>query len=230
MTRGPETRDHRIAVCVFAKPPTPGAVKTRLAEVVGPAAAARLAEAFVRDTWDAVSQLPWARPVLATTGPGIELGAEADAVWLQGGGDLGARLERVMSRALESHVAAIAVGADSPATIAARLPQARMLLAQTDAVLGPTEDGGFDLIGLRECPPAIFRGLPWSHATTCRRTASRLREGGLGVGLLSTGFDVDRPADLHRLRRMLGEDPTLAPATAAVLADVPVAGAARRVG
>ncbi|MFW6088053.1 MAG: hypothetical protein ACODAG_12660, partial [Myxococcota bacterium] len=56
-------RDHRIAVCIFAKPPTPGAVKTRLATVVGHAAAARLADAFLRDTWAAVARQPWARPI-----------------------------------------------------------------------------------------------------------------------------------------------------------------------
>lgn len=224
-------RDHRIAVCVFAKPPTPGTVKTRLAAAVGPVAASRLAAAFLRDTWDAVLRLPWARPILATTGPGTGLEGPADAAtWLQGDGDLGARLERVLGRALTGHAAAIAVGADSPATIAARLPQARMVLAQTEAALGPTADGGFDLIGLRECPLGLFDALPWSRPDTCRRMTERLREASLGVGLLETGFDVDHPSDLDLLRRAIEDDPSVAPATAAVLAGLESGRREQRVG
>src|SRR5438067_7503707 len=76
-------------ICIFAKPPVAGQVKTRLAAAIGAEAAARLARAFVEDTIESVQTLPWAQAALATTEE-VEAGVP---VLLQGEGDLGARIE-----------------------------------------------------------------------------------------------------------------------------------------
>jgi uncharacterized protein len=214
--------DPRTAVCIFAKPPTVGEVKTRLASAVGPEAAAQLAAAFLRDTLDAVRTFPWAHTIVASTHPDLHgLVGDAMPVWLQGAGDLGARIERILARALTGHATAVALGADSPATARARLGQARAALhGGADAVIGPTEDGGFDVLGLQRCPEHLFRDLPWSDPTTCARTLERLEGAGMRVVVLDPGFDVDRPSDLPRLRRLLEGAPHLAPATWKVLADL----------
>ncbi|MHB1845619.1 MAG: TIGR04282 family arsenosugar biosynthesis glycosyltransferase, partial [Deltaproteobacteria bacterium] len=179
----------RIAVCVFAKPPLPGRVKTRLAAEVGSEGAARLARAFLRDTLAAVRALPWAEPRLATTERApfeAELGAPE--IWLQGEGDLGRRMERVLRRALRGASAALAIGADSPGMPLALLEGAREALASADAVVGPSDDGGFYLLGLRRCPRGLLDGLPWSAPETFDRTLARLREQGLRTSLLPRWF------------------------------------------
>jgi rSAM/selenodomain-associated transferase 1 len=209
----------RTPVCVFAKPSRPGRVKTRLAPEVGAEGAARLARAFLADTWAAVADLPWARPILATTrvdrGEPPPGGAE---VWLQGPGDLGQRLARVLRRALREGPRAIALGADSPGLPPELLEQARRALERCDAVLGPCEDGGFYLIGLARCPAGLLGRLKWSASDTFDRTRARLEARGLATAILPQWFDVDRPPDLARLSRLIDRGVVSAPETARVLA------------
>src|SRR4051794_7934189 len=116
----------RGCVCVFAKPPRAGAVKTRLAALLGDDRAAALARAFLLDTWNTATRLPDVDVVLAST--------EAEApewsslgiagVWPQGDGTLGDRLERVLRSALASHPFAIAIGTDIPGLPSSRLDDA----------------------------------------------------------------------------------------------------------
>jgi hypothetical protein len=202
-------------VCIFAKPPVPGQVKTRLQPALGREGAAALARAFLDDTCAALRDLPWASPVLATTGP---LDGAPFPIWPQGEGDLGARLERVLARALREAPFAIAVGTDSPGLPPRLLDDARTALADADAVIGPSADGGFYLLGLRRCPEGLLRDLPWSRADTCIRTLARLRERGFRVAALDPWFDVDRPGDLATLRGLLATGTITAPATARLLA------------
>jgi rSAM/selenodomain-associated transferase 1 len=210
----------RGCICIFAKPPIAGTAKTRLAPAVGPEGAARLAEAFLLDTWALVSALDWARPIVATTGSlpeALGIGAR-ESVWPQGEGDLGNRIERVLVHALGQAPWAMALGGDSPGLPARRLEDARRALESSDAVLGPSEDGGFYLLGLRRCPARLLEGLPWSEVQTFERTIERLRERGLETQVLDPWFDVDVPEDLDRLRARILCGEVVAPRTERVMA------------
>lgn len=206
----------RVPVCIFAKPPVPGTVKTRLAE---PRRAAELARAFLVDTCVAVRAMPWADAVVATTTPfDGDLAAQLGVpFWLQGDGDLGARLERVLRRALASSPAAFAIGADTPGLPRELLDRARAALETADAVLGPTDDGGFYLIALRRCPDGLLADLPWSTSETFAATLARLRDRGLSTVVLDSWFDVDRPEDLQRLQTLLDTGAVSAPWTVEAL-------------
>lgn len=210
----------RLPVLVFAKPPRAGEAKTRLAEGIGRLAAAGLARAFFQDTWAAVSSRTWAEPILATTDPDAPEWRElrVRGAWPQGDGDLGARLERTLGRALESAPAALVVGTDSPGLPGELLDDARRALETAHAVLGPSDDGGFYLLGLSRTVEDLLEGLPWSSEETFEMTKSRLAERGLSVHVLPPFFDVDRPADLEPLRRRLARGEIRAPATARALA------------
>jgi len=83
--------------------------------------------------------------------------------------------------------------------------------------VGPCEDGGFYLLGLRRCPPGLLRELPWSAPHTFMQTLSRLRERGLTTTVIAPWFDVDRPADLACLRALIARGELHAPATARAL-------------
>lgn len=213
------TASARVPVCVFAKPPVVGAAKTRLAPEIGADGAARLARAFFEDTWATVRALAWARPILATTTrDATAFGLSPDVeLWEQGPGDLGARMERILARAVAEAGRAIVVGADLPGLPARHLELAHAALATHDAVLGPVDDGGFYLIGLARVPVGLLADLPWSTAETLRRTEQRLRTAGLTLARAPFWFDVDEPHDLVRLRSLLARHPARAPRTRAAL-------------
>jgi uncharacterized protein len=203
-----------IPVCVFAKPPAPEHAKTRLAPVLGSESAAALASAMFLDVWRSVSACPGVRPILATTEfRRFPVKIPANDVWLQGEGDLGSRLERIMSRGLLRAAAVIAVGADCPILTGSHIIQALQILDANDSVIGTCIDGGFYLLGLRQCPAGLFSDLPWSSSITCQAVSSRLREHGLKIGQAETLFDIDLLEDLQRLYEYLATEPQLAPAT-----------------
>lgn len=208
----------KSTLCLFAKPPRPGEVKTRLAQSLGARAAAELADAFLRDSWALVTTVEWAEPVLATTSKtwGSDL-AHLRNILFQGDGDLGNRLERVLRVALERTETAFAMGADTPGLPPELLDLARVALDEHDAVLGPCEDGGFYLIGLRACPAGLLADLPWSAPTTFQQTLRRLRDRGLATAVLPPWFDVDNARDLVCLEELLELGELSAPRTASWL-------------
>lgn len=197
---------HRAVSLVFAKQPHPGQVKTRLAPVLGEAGAAELARAFLRDTWRRMRSLSHAPPILVFAGADSNTARKiledpTAEVWQQGEGDLGARLERALAAGLERAPLALAVGTDSPGLPLAYLEQA--CASHADAVLGPSADGGYYLLGLRRCPSELLMGLPWSSPDTLSATRQRLESRGFSIARAPTWWDVDEPADLERLLRAL---------------------------
>lgn len=191
------------AVIVMAKAPRPGLAKTRLASALGEDGAARLAERFVRETV--------AVAVAANIGPVTLCGtpdAPLDAVFTellqqwplrwaaQGEGDLGARMARAFDAALAGHDSALLIGTDAPALDAAYLRNAQSELTRHDAVLAPTADGGYALIGLRRMHASLFTQMPWSSAAVMATTRERLRALQLHWAELALLHDIDEPADL----------------------------------
>jgi len=192
-----------FTLAVFAKAPIPGRVKTRLCPPLTAAQAARLHVAFVRDTVRKVAlHAPnsggASRPILYHSGDPAGLhGPLADlppVAWApQGEGDLGARMARVPAPCL-------ILGTDSPHLPAARLRQAVDALRESDVVLGPADDGGYYLIGLRAPQPALFDGIAWSTSQVLAQTLARAETLGLRVAVLPPYYDIDTPTDLRRLR------------------------------
>ena len=206
-------------LCIFVKEPLAGAVKTRLAATIGGEAAARLARAFFLDTLGLARRLASTRIVVALSGEDSTF-AQLDGqveVWPQGDGDLGARMERVLRRALEQSPRAVAIGTDSPGLPLRHLENALTSLVNHDAVIGPADDGGFYLLGLTTCPEGLLASLPWSADDTRARTLARLSDRGLRVALLDPWFDVDVAADLERLRVLLAAGTIHAPNTSQLL-------------
>lgn len=218
---------HDTTLCIFVKAPRAGAVKTRLAATIGAEAAAQLADAFFWDTLALAERFLSVRVVVALSGDETLFPALRDRVeiWPQGEGDLGARLERNLRRALSENPRALVVGTDSPGLPVALLAQARAALDTGDAVLGPAEDGGFYLLGMKTCPRGLLAGLPWGASDTREKTVARLEEHGLTVELLAPWFDVDLVADLERLRSLLVAGAIHAPATCRALGIRPGMGA-----
>ncbi len=188
-----------IPVCIFAKPPVPGKVKTRLGLSIGNGPAASLAAAMLCDIWSIVAHTAGVIPVLAAAEEGSFPVNARENLWLQGSGDLGSRIEQILNRGLRDAPAAIALSADSPLLTSAHISDALHQLKTNDAVIGPSCDGGFYLLGLHDCPPGLLQNVPWSTAETCEKTARQLRSQGMSVCQLEVLPDVDTLPDLHSL-------------------------------
>jgi hypothetical protein len=212
MAAGASPRPARNAgIALFAKAPVPGRVKTRLTPALGPVQAARVARALLDLTLASIVPAVPAQWTLFLDGPADEaLRAAARAYGLdiepQAAGDLGERLAAAFD-VLRSRGAArtLAIGADSPTLDPARVRDAIESLEAADVVLGPTEDGGYYLVGLRDARREIFRDIPWSTDAVLAATLDRARKARLTVRLLAAWYDVDGPEDLGRLREELSE-------------------------
>lgn len=183
---------------IFIKAPAPGHVKTRLVSLLGDQGAAHLSELLARETFGIVhaSKL---KPVVAyQPAPGFATPNwlhSRQIVWFsQRGRDLGRRLIHAARRA-GGKGAVLIVGSDLPDLSVEILHQAAAALRQADVVLGPTHDGGYYLVGLRQFHPGIFRDIPWSSPKTLRVTLARAKNLGLRVHLLPKKRDIDTPAD-----------------------------------
>jgi hypothetical protein len=181
---------------VFAKWPTPGKVKTRLAAMRNDAWAARVASAFLADTLDRLVQVSCRRVVAFAPDDAQQLFAELVAgryeLMPQGAGNLGDRLERFVDRCLASGASGVVVvGADSPTLPLTLIEQAFSELARSDAVLGPAADGGFYLFGSRRPPGPLLRGIDWESARTLRQVNERISAASWDMALLPPWYDVD---------------------------------------
>jgi uncharacterized protein len=194
------------ALVVFAKAPRAGAVKTRLCPPLSPAAAARLYRCFLLDTLDQVRAVDGITPVIAYAprrARAFFAAAQPRTRLLpQTGSDLGARMANAFARLFaRGFEAVVIVGADSPTLPPGRLRAAIRALAAdaTDGVIGPSEDGGYYLIGLRAPCPELFVGVPWGTDRVLddtRRKAERARR---RLRSLPGWYDVDTLDDLRRL-------------------------------
>ena len=175
---------------MFAREPIPGRAKTRLIPRLGAFRAARL---HARLTAHAMRIA-----AAAACGP-VELHDTAK----QRGADLGSRMYHALSGALRRHRAAILIGTDCPALQPSDLQRAARLLAGgCEAVLGPVEDGGYVLIGVRRTSPRLFAGIEWGGPGVYAATAQRLGSLAYRWRALRMLWDVDRPEDLERLRSL----------------------------
>ncbi len=208
-----------VAAVIFARAPRRGEVKTRLATSVGDDLALRLATAFLLDSWNSVGQLAWIDPVVATTGP-LEGPLSSIVSCLQGTGDLGQRIERMARAALTRRRRVLLLGADTPGLPHRFLEEARDLLDDSDVVLGPSEDGGFFLLGLRQCPRGLLAGLPWSQQGTLQALLDRFAGEGLTVSLLDPWFDIDHLPDLQKFDLLRQQGEIEAPCSGKVLEEV----------
>jgi len=199
-------------ILIFAKAPVPGRVKTRLSPALGSRSASDLHARLLLDTvarlataglaplelWCAPDPEQHPFPELANR-YGLELHR-------QQGANLGERMLGGATDALRRSSGVILVGTDCPLLDGAYLERALTALERQDAVLGPAEDGGYVLLGLKGVVDALFRGIPWGGdqvATMTRERMEALRWKWMELPAL---WDVDRPEDLERLaaRRDLG--------------------------
>lgn len=192
----------------FTKWPEPGQVKTRLGRDIGNQHAARLYKLFVQDLCAQLRSLELRAtccyaPAHERKRFGNWLGDDFDYL-AQQGRDLGERMVHAFQWAFsQGFFAALIIGMDSPDLPAEYLIEARMALTRQDAVIGPSQDGGYYLIGFQRerFLPEAFAGIDWSTGRVCAQTTTRLCANGRSLHRLPTWFDIDTGRDLEPLVR-----------------------------
>ena len=194
----------RRAVICFTRLPLPGRTKTRLLPLLTGAQCARLHTAFLRDL-AAVYAAVDADLFIAYSPEGEpdmlgEIFPRAAGFFPQQGWDLGERMHRALCRVLAlGYRACLLTGSYLPLLTPGHLERAFQALEGADAVLGPTPDGGYYLVGLRRPSPALFTGQRYGHGTVYENTLSAARAAALRVAAAPVCSDVDTPEDLAAL-------------------------------
>lgn len=189
---------------VMAKRPALGAVKTRLAKGIGAVAAAKFYRRTSLDLLHRIGADPRWQTLLALS---PDRAVHDGGVWpqaipriAQGPGDLGARMGRLMRDLPPGPV--VIVGSDIPDIAPIHIAEAFARLGKADAVFGPSEDGGYWLVGLRRRPRVaeIFDAIRWSSEHALADTLRNAERAGLSVAKLETLSDIDTGDDYARWR------------------------------
>jgi rSAM/selenodomain-associated transferase 1 len=217
----------RSVIAVMARAPSADG-KSRLIRDLGTDDGASLRLALLQDTLDAVSSVDVEKAVLYTP-PDRE--AEIRAVTPfrarflpQRGSTLGERMREGASDLLTSGFdAVVLVGSDLPTLPAAHVRTALGLVTRAGEtlVLGPTDDGGYYLIGLTQPRPEFFEHIPWGTPLVLQRTREAATALGIAVETIPRWYDVDSASDLQRVWQSTAEPDGVARSTRAWLAAAP---------
>ncbi|MCF8097696.1 MAG: TIGR04282 family arsenosugar biosynthesis glycosyltransferase [Desulfarculaceae bacterium] len=193
--------DRLPRLILFSRLPLAGRAKTRLGPALGARGAAQLQDRVARRLAGRMKGLASRMPLeleLCYTGGGQ---AQAQA-WLgpgfvcreQGSGHLGARMSRALERALDQGAPKVVlVGSDLPGLDQAILEEAFQALERTPLVLGPSNDGGYYLVGQNRPAPGLLEAPHWQSLAALTERAKPL---GLEPLLLPGLRDLDTPDDL----------------------------------
>ena len=208
---------------VMAKAPRPGTVKTRLSSAIPVDGVTELYRCLLRDTLTLAHSLPGVSVAIMCPESDVEdlrqfALAGTDIVAQQGTG-LAAGLTSVLAHfTVKAGQRAIAFNSDSPHLPAAILAGAFETLSTHDVVVGPTQDGGYYLVGAKTPHATLFDDDGMGTNTALDGLLARARRLDLSVGLTEPFYDVDVESDLSRLAAELRHAPERAPQTAAWLA------------
>ncbi|MFN2622984.1 MAG: TIGR04282 family arsenosugar biosynthesis glycosyltransferase [Chthoniobacterales bacterium] len=236
-SKGDRVSSGLTALAVMTKAPQAGRVKTRLTPPLSAEEAASLNICFLRDTAAAISRTTVRG---SATGVGVYTPRGSEAAYSgilpeefilvpQRGEGFGERLTAATDDLLELGFDAVClINSDSPTVPDTAFTQAVELLSQPNdcVVLGPSDDGGYYLIGLKQTHHHLFHQIDWSTERVLEQTIAAAREINLPVHLLPTWYDVDDRVTLSRLCQELfgsngsGTDSSAAPATRQFLSEL----------
>lgn len=190
-------------ILLFTRAPRPGKVKTRLIPDLGEAGALAIHVQLVRRQLEVLASEPLCPAQLWLDEPSDDplFDGFNGQVFLQCGEDLGQRMYHAASIALKEAEAVIIIGSDCPGLDRAYLAEALHALSspEKDVVIGPAEDGGYVLIGLKVADSQLFRNIDWGTDRVLQQTLQGIRQRNLGYQLLRPLCDVDTKDDLVNL-------------------------------
>ena len=191
---------------IFSREPEPGLTKTRLVSRLGEQGAADLHKRMLERLLNVARRSRFDTVEIWAGGPGASqrLKHFADEYEMQlnhqSGDDLGKRMFNAIKASLPHYTYVVLIGTDCPCITEHHLNEAKTMLENgQDVVLGPTEDGGYYLIGARKINETLFEAVDWGTAKVVDQTRRRLNRLGYHWGELEKLWDIDVPGDLDRL-------------------------------
>lgn len=212
-------------IILMSRIPQAGLTKTRLEVCLTPGQCADFHRACLHDELSELKGLPWPKyfcytdeldfdQTLSVSQLGAACGLTSDLLesWTvikQQGQDLGERMQNAAQAVLEMMDAVIIIGSDMPWLTKARIIEAAAELENQDVVIGPSEDGGYYLLGLKNINECLFKGIPWSTDQVFSYTQAIIADHNLSAGLLAVEYDLDTSADLACFWRQAQVQPQL---------------------
>ncbi len=222
--QSPPQRNDGCTLVIMAKAPRPGMVKTRMAQRIPVNAVTELYRCLLDDTVALAHSLDGVEVAIMCPASDVEeltrFAQGAVHVVAQKGEGLAAGLTSVFAHFTARGAGrVVAFNSDSPHLPASILWSAFETLADHDLVVGPTNDGGYYLVGAKAAHPALFEGDGMGTQSALEALLARARGLQLSVGLTDPFYDIDLEGDLARLAAELQNVPTRAPRTARWLAE-----------
>lgn len=197
------------ALVIFAKNPQQGKVKTRLAKTIGNAQALLVYQRLLSVTLSVTKDLPADKFVFYSdfidtkdNWPNNVFRKE-----LQSGNNLGDRMKNAFKSLFTAgYDKIVLIGTDCPEITSTHLINAFAFLNEVEAVLGPTTDGGYYLVGLRQFHPELFKNIDWSTDKVFQQTLAVCDSLNLKVAFLQQLNDIDDVEDLKTQKDLIFQE------------------------
>lgn len=211
---GAGRRHNRKAVILFTRVPEPGKVKTRMMSVYTGEECAEMQTCFLQDIMRELRKTgAYLFVCYDPSGPERairKICGRGPAYLEQSGDGLGERMlnafREVLGRGYDS---CVLVGSDLPELTAADIGSAFAELESNDAVCGPTEDGGYYLIGMHRALPELFDGRSYGHDRVIDELREAADSNGISMGLIRMRCDMDTPGDIMKYLAAMRSDAKL---------------------
>ncbi|MEP2027045.1 MAG: TIGR04282 family arsenosugar biosynthesis glycosyltransferase [Reichenbachiella sp.] len=189
------------ALIIFAKNPEIGQVKTRLAKKVGDAEALAIYEKLLAFTQ--VESAKTKADVIVYFTPKIPQKDGWGAVdkKLQSSGDLGIRMSDALKSELANYDKVCIIGTDCAQLTGEFITDAFAQLNSHDVVLGPANDGGYYLLGMKQFEASLFEGIDWSTEKVLNQTVGAINALNKSYALLPQLIDVDTIEDWEKVKQ-----------------------------
>lgn len=191
----------RNVLLIFIKNPEAGKVKTRLAKSIGDLEALQIYKKLLKRTLTVAAQSEVRKQVWYSTfiDKEDEISTDTFEKYLQTGSDLGARMSGAFQQAFKDGAdRVVIIGSDCPDLNEDVLEDAFKQLENCDLVIGPSEDGGYYLLGMNRFYGALFNDVEWSTESVLESTIDRASEIGLNIEKLPVLNDIDTVEDLRK--------------------------------
>ncbi len=191
---------------IFAKNPVEGRVKTRLARTVGQVKALKIYNALLSYTKQVTMELDIDRQIWFSDQIPVQSPFNANGYepLVQQGEDLGERMLQAFQRAFDQGYEQVTIiGTDCAFITSDHIDRAFERLNEVEVVLGPSADGGYYLLGMRQLHPFLFKDKSWSTADLFDETTQALERRGIVWEALPCLNDVDTWKDWLEARERI---------------------------
>ena len=194
------------ALIIFVRHPEIGKVKTRLAATLGDEKALSIYNDLLNHTQKIAAQVDADKFVFYSAA------IQQNDIWdeelfikkIQPDLDLGERMKAAFSLVFqEQYDEAVIIGSDCPELSLEIIEEAFQSVKESGVVVGPANDGGYYLLGMRQLYPFLFENKQWSSETVLEDTVAQLTDENISYHLLKRLTDIDTEEDWVQMKHLL---------------------------